>query len=254
MLPLVLFLALLAVMGLSIFLALPIVLHPRAKGRGAVFLNAGAIGILLFLLADIFGNVLPLIASPTAAFQTRAGPDATFLLGVLGAFLGLVVMERPRGNPRLSTPVRTALIIAIGIGFQNFTEGLVFGSVWPAQETGLLAVIFVGFVLQNVTEGLPIASPFFGSADKPVRLIVLLFLLAGIPTILGGGLGYFANSASLDLLFDGLAIGAIAYVLLPMTKAALRPAETPGATARRERLVYLGVLTGFVVGFLVNAI
>ncbi|MCI4356583.1 MAG: hypothetical protein L3K18_05510 [Thermoplasmata archaeon] len=254
MLPLPLFIALLAVMGLSIFLALPLVLHPRAQGRGAVFLNAGAIGILLFLLADIFGNVLPLIASPNSAFQTQSVPDAVFLVGVVGAFLALMVLTSPHRAPGLTTPVRMALVVAIGIGLQNFTEGLVFGAVWPAQATGLLAVIFVGFVLQNVTEGLPIAAPFFGSGKPPVRLVVVLFLLAGLPTILGGGLGYFASSTTVDLLFDGLAIGAIAYVLLPMTKAALRPASSPDPSHLRERLVYFGVLTGFVVGFLVNAI
>jgi zinc transporter, ZIP family len=252
MLPFVEFVALSAVMGLSIFLALPIVLHPRARGRGATVLSAAAIGILLFILADIFGNVLPLLASP-AAFQTQWEPDAVFLVAVLAAFLALVAIERPRDKPRSNAPAYTALVIAIGIGFQNLTEGLVFGSVWPAQETGLLAVIFVGFVLQNITEGLPIASPFLATGERPVRLLVWLFLLAGIPTILGAGLGYFANSASLDLAFDGLAIGSIAYVLLPMTKGAFRPAATPEATARKERLVYLGVLLGFAVGFLVNA-
>jgi ZIP family zinc transporter len=254
MLPLPLFVALLAVMGFSIFLALPLVLHPRAQGRGAVFLNAGAIGILLFLLADIFGNVLPLIASSNAAFQTQPLPDAVFLVGAVGAFLALMVLTSPRESAGPITPVRMAFVVAIGIGLQNFTEGLVFGAVWPAQATGLLAVIFVGFVLQNITEGLPIAAPFFGAGRPPVRTVVLLFLLAGIPTILGGGLGYFASSTTLDLLFDGLAIGAIAYVLLPMTKAALRPAASREASVLRERLVYLGVLTGFVVGFLVNSI
>ncbi|MCI4328942.1 MAG: hypothetical protein L3J86_05095, partial [Thermoplasmata archaeon] len=59
------FLLLTAVMGLSIFLSLPVILHPRSQGRVGVLLNAAAIGILLFLLADIFGIVAPLIASST---------------------------------------------------------------------------------------------------------------------------------------------------------------------------------------------
>jgi zinc transporter, ZIP family len=145
-------------------------------------------------------------------------------------------------------------VIAVGMGLQNFTEGLVFGSAWAAAEIGLLAVVFVGFLLQNITEGFPIASPYLGSSEKPMGLLVTLFLVGGLPTIFGGVLGYFYNSSTLDLVFDGAAIGAIAYVLLPMMKAAFRPSDTPEKTAERQRLLYLGVLAGFVLGFVVNAI
>ena len=56
-----LFMALTAAMGLSIFLSLPVVYSKRAQGRWAVGLNAAAIGILVFLLADIFGDVAPIL-------------------------------------------------------------------------------------------------------------------------------------------------------------------------------------------------
>jgi hypothetical protein len=48
------------VMGLSIFISLPIVLHKRTGERSSRILTAIAIGILIFLMGDIFGDVAPL--------------------------------------------------------------------------------------------------------------------------------------------------------------------------------------------------
>ncbi|HTW56145.1 MAG TPA: zinc permease, partial [Thermoplasmata archaeon] len=121
-------------------------------------------------------------------------------------------------------------------------------------EIGLLAVIFLGFFLQNVTEGFPIVSPFLGgSRRESVAILSALFLVGGLPTIVGGAVGYFWNNTTLDVLFDALAIGAILYVLVPMLKVALRPESDRLASYRKHRLVYFGLLAGFVLGFLVNA-
>ena len=46
-----------AIMGLSIFLSLPVILHRRAGELTTRLLTAVAIGILLFLMGDIFSNV-----------------------------------------------------------------------------------------------------------------------------------------------------------------------------------------------------
>ena len=147
-----------------------------------------------------------------------------------------------------------ALIIALAIGFQNLTEGLVFGAAWAAGTVGLIGVIFVGFFLQNVTEGFPITSPFFGKAERRVGLLALFFLVGGLPTIAGGLVGYYWASTYLDILFDGLAIGAILYVILPMLRIAFRPADPPDATYLKQRLTYIGILAGFLIGFAVNAL
>jgi hypothetical protein len=47
------------IMGLSIFVSLPIVLRRKTSERWTRFLNSAAIGILIFLLADIFSDVAP---------------------------------------------------------------------------------------------------------------------------------------------------------------------------------------------------
>jgi zinc transporter, ZIP family len=254
-------------MGLSIFLSLPIVYSKRAQGRWAVALNAVAIGILVFLLADVFSDASAILY-PGGSYISTWTYSLAFGIAFLVAFLGLYFVDNlprnaPRGegagNDELATspdsgPRRTALIIALGIGLQNLTEGLVFGGQWTAGALGILAVIFVGFFLQNVTEGFPIASPFLGNrAKRGLPMMAGLFLVGGLPTLIGGAIGYFWASDLFLVIFDALAIGAIAYVILPMLRVAFRPLETRAASVRRNQLVYLGVMAGFVLGFAVNA-
>ncbi|MGC2035087.1 MAG: hypothetical protein WA761_06560 [Thermoplasmata archaeon] len=248
------FLALSTVMGLSIFFSLPVVMHRRAQGRISVLLLAVAIGILIFLLADVFSDVAVFLASPSVLYLTVPTYDAIFLFAVIVAFILLYWIDNRAATGVEQAPAWTALIIALGIGFQNLTEGLVFGAAWAARLLSLISVVFVGFLLQNVTEGFPIAAPYLGRADRRWGVLTGFFLIGGLPTVVGGVIGYFYNSVPLDILFDGAAIGAIAYVILPMIRVAFRPAETTALTQAKYSLVYLGVLIGFVIGFLANAI
>ncbi|HUI38823.1 MAG TPA: hypothetical protein VLY85_04250 [Thermoplasmata archaeon] len=257
------FLVLTSAMGLSIFLSLPVILLKQHRSRTIVFLNAAAIGILVFLLADIFSDVAPLIAG-SADYLTIPSLDLLFVVAVVAVYGGLYLIDQhpPSGtagatspdDPRAeSNPSRLALIIATGIGLQNLTEGLVFGAAWSAGTLGLLTVIFLGFFLQNVTEGFPIVSPFLGSQRRNLGLIASLFLVGGVPTIVGGALGYFYTNTTLQVLFDSLAIGAILYVISPMLKTAFRAEPTPLASYLKHRIVLFGLLAGFVLGFAVNA-
>jgi ZIP family zinc transporter len=243
-----------AVMGLSIYLSLPIVLAKSLASRTITVLNAVAIGILIFLLADVFSDAAPIIYSnPASEYLADPGYAAAFVIALVACFLILYIAEHRAKGSSLS-PRGLALVIAAAIGFQNLTEGLVFGATWAAGVIGLLTVIFVGFFLQNVTEGFPITAPLLGKNERKVGVLAALFLVGGLPTVLGGILGYFYNSPLLDVTFDALAIGAILYCILPMLRVAFRPAETPAASYAKQQLVYLGVLAVFVVGFLVNAL
>jgi len=258
------FMALTSVMGLSIFLSLPIVYSKRAQGRWATGLNAAAIGILIFLLADVFSDVSPILYPN--GYVANLSYAAAFGLAFLIAFVGLHLVDAlPRSAPDPSAtvggsetergPRSTALIIALGIGLQNLTEGLVFGVNWTAGSLGILAVVFIGFFLQNVTEGFPIASPFLGTnARRGLPTMAALFLVGGLPTLLGGAIGYYWSSSLFLVVFDALAIGAIAYVILPMLRIAFRPLESKAASIQRNQIVYLGVMVGFLIGFAANAV
>lgn len=247
------FVALVVIMGMSVFLSLPIVLRRSAQARTATILGAVAIGILIFLLADIFSNVATVIYAGSTAYLSNPGLDTVFVIGVVAAFLFLYFFEGRSTGP-VSTPRQLALIIAIGMAFQNLTEGLVFGVAWSSGAVGLEAVIFLGFVIQNITEGIPIGAPFFATNERPAAYLAALFFVAGITTVIGGLIGFFYSSTTVEILFDALAIGAILYVLVPMLRNALRPLATREESRARDLLVYLGLLGGFVLGFLVNAI
>jgi zinc transporter, ZIP family len=237
------------VMGLSIFVSLPIVLHKGTGQRRTALLTAIAIGILIFLMGDVFSNAAASLYNGSLyGYGSSASNDAIFSISLAAGFLVLFLAES-RSKKGL-TPTELALVIAIGMGFQNLTEGLVFGSLGVAVGlSGAALVVLVGFVFQNITEGFPIASPFLGKAQGKMGLLVVFFLIGGLPTIAGSAIGFYYNSIMLDLAFDGVAIGAILYAILPMLKAIFR--ET---TLDMQRLSYLGVFVGFLLGFLVNLV
>lgn len=242
-------LALSSLMGLSIFVSLPIVLHKGTGERRTMLLTAVATGILIFLMGDVFSNAAASLYNGSLyGFGSSASNDALFAIALTAGFL-LLFFAGSRSKKGL-TPTQLALVIAIGMGFQNLTEGLVFGSLGVAVGlSGAALVVLVGFIFQNITEGFPIASPFLGKAQGEIRLLLVFFLIGGLPTIIGGAVGFYYNSVTFDLMFDGVAIGAILYAVLPMMRAIFRE-----STLEMQRLSYLGVFAGFLIGFLVNLV
>ncbi len=236
-----------AIMGLSIFLSLPVVLKKQMSDSAKKMLLAIAIGILVFLMGDVFTDVTPdLYNGSLYGYGSSFFFDAVFTVALILGFFALFYIE---GRSRTGlTPVQLSLLIALGIGLQNLTEGLVFGSLGVAMGlTGVTLVVLIGFTFQNVTEGFPIVSPFLGRMDWRMAVLLGLFLVGGLPTILGGAVGFYYNSKIFDVFFDGLAIGAILYVILPMLKVLLRETDLT-----KQKIAYAGIFIGFALGFIVN--
>ena len=239
-----------AIMGLSIYLPLPIVLNKTANQSRTRLLIAVAIGILVFLLGDVFvGAAQSLYNGSLYGYGSSPIYDVIFALSLTVGFLALLLAGRRRKSSM--TPTQLTLMIAVGIGFQNLAEGLLFGSLSVTMGlTGAALVVLIGFIFQNVTEGFPIASPFLGSTaekGKALPVIAGALLIAGIPTIMGGAVGYYYNSTVFDLVFDGLAIGTMLYVILPMLRNLLGEPDSG-----RLSIPYLGIFLGFILGFIVN--
>ncbi len=239
------------IMGLSIYISLPLVMWKKTGRSATTLLNSVAIGILIFLICDIFSNVASDIYAGGALAGFGASPSlsAVFAISLLIGFLMLFIFEN-RSKKDLS-PEKVSFMIAIGMGLQNLTEGLVFGS--TSQSLGLFSgvalVILIGFILQNITEGFPIAAPFINHKDKKLGVMAMLFLIGGLPTVIGGIVGYYYSSTAINIFFDGLAVGAILYAILPMLKHQFRDMDYI-----KQRLVYGGIFFGFLIGFLVNLI
>ena len=236
-----------AIMGFSIYLSLPIILSRNQGERRVRFLNAVAIGILIFLIGDVFLDAAGALYNGSLyGYGSSPGYDLVFTASMA---LGFVVLFGV-GSRRRTTlrPTQLALVIALGIAFQNLTEGLLFGALSVGIGlTGAALVVLVGFVFQNSTEGFPIASPFLGSTEGKGGVIAGALMIGGLPTILGGAVGYFYNTTLMDLVFYGLAVGTMLYVILPMLRNLLKE---PDST--KLGVAYAGVFVGFLLGFAVN--
>lgn len=235
------------VMGFSIYFSLPVVLNRNYRRAKTKLFDAVAIGILIFLIGDVFVDAASSLYNGSLyGYGSSPAYDVVFAAALAAGFLLLLFASQKR---KLSLgPNQLALIIALGIGFQNLTEGLLFGALGVTLGlTGATLVVLLGFMVQNVTEGFPITAPFHGDTDGKLSLIAGALLVGGVPTILGGAVGYHYNSALLDMAFYGVAIGAMLYVILPMLGGLLREPDQS-----KLSVAYLGIFLGFFLGFLVN--
>jgi ZIP family zinc transporter len=236
-------------MGFSVFLSMPIIFYKRFNLRNMLFLNAAAAGILAFLLMDIYGDVAAIFGSSTITNPLELVFLAAFIISFL-FFMAPRGSRDPEENPK-----RTSVLAAIGIGLQNLTEGLVFGSASAAGLVPIYALSAIGFTLQNVTEGFPIAAPLMGSKVRmEKRFVSGAFLIGGVPTIIGTLIGLVLFSNLFIVLFDALASAAILYVVLVLFHVNVTKSRSED---RREMqhlmwLTYLGILVGFVVAYVVN--
>jgi len=238
-----------AVMGFSIYLSLPMVLSKSVSRTKTKIFNAVAVGILIFLIGDVFLDAAGYLYNGSF-YNYGSSPfyDLVFTISMCAGF-SVLLLAGHRGKMIL-TPSQLAMVIALGIGFQNLTEGLLFGSIGVTIGlTGAAVVVLVGFIFQNLTEGFPIASPFLGDTNGKASLIVGALFIGGFPTVLGGAVGYYYNSTVFDLVFYGLAIGTMLYVIMPMLRNLLIESDT-----RRLGVTYLGVFIGFILGFIVNLV
>lgn len=244
-------LALSLLMGFSIFFSAPIIFRKKTEPKHILLLNAVAIGILVFLLLDIFADVAEIF--PDGFINLY---ELIFIIAFALAFLFFILPKKNREPHK--NPKRTSLLAAAGIGFQNLTEGLVFGSAGAAGLFSLYVVSLIGFTLQNMTEGFPIAAPLLNLKKKvSKKFLIGAFLIGGIPVVIGTIIGLYFYSQLFIIFFDALASAAILYVVLVLFHVNLdrsfKEKERSGYNSVMW-LTYAGVLLGFVLAFLVNYI
>jgi ZIP family zinc transporter len=202
------------VSGLTIFLGMPLARLRTVAKEHLAFLNAFAIGVLFFLLVDIVTHATEPIETALKANNADFWVLTLILLVGFGAgLLSLVYFSRRFLRKRVTVSTQQiALLIAIGIGLHNFSEGLSFGNAAQSGEIGFAVLLFVGFGLHNITEAFGIAAPLAGQGIS-WRFLLLLGLIGGGPNFLGTLIGYWISSTPLTVLFLALAAGAIVYVI-----------------------------------------
>jgi zinc transporter, ZIP family len=111
-------------------------------------------------------------------------------------------------------PVAMAMMISIGIGLHNFGEGLAIGASVVLGEIALGTFLIVGFMLHNTTEGFAIVSPLAKTrVRRMVVKLIILGLIAGVPTIFGTWIGGFVYSPIAAIIFLSIGAGAIFQVV-----------------------------------------
>lgn len=238
-----------AIAGLTIFLGLPVGRLRQPAPRVRVFLNAGAVGILVFLLVEALFNAIEpvedVVVEAVAGGVSWAQTVALALVLAAGLAIGLVGLvyyerrvarkaELPVFNPGVtveaepaihvpawSVAKRLALLIAIGIGLHNFAEGLAIGQSAAGGEIGLALILVIGFGLHNATEGFGIVAPLSSDAELPSwGFLALMGLIGGGPTFLGTLIGAAVVNQYMTVAFLALAAGSIIYVVVQLLKVA----------------------------------
>ena len=244
--------------GATIVAGLPIGRLRAPAERVRSFLNAVAIGVLLFLVVDVFSNAYAPIKDQLQALHDHRGgsvaatvTDVVLLLG--GAAVGLLSLAlyqrwSRRGRAATpSTPASMSVMIASGIGLHNFGEGLAIGTASHLGAIGLSTVLVIGFALHNATEGFGIVSPLVGATNRPSwAFLGLMALIGGGPTTVGTLVGWWWSSPTLGIVFLSLAGGSIIFVISQLLFVAGR--------SRHQTTVFVGITIGLLAGFLTDIV
>lgn len=260
-----------AIAGLTIFIGLPVARLRTLSRKAQGFLTVIATGILFFLLWDVLSEASEPVEHALDGVHRGlvgefAGMAAVFAVGITVGLLSLVAVNRrfagglrkPSSQPlrgpgaavaakaaeptALATGRSLAVMIAVGLGLHNFSEGLAIGQASVSGALSFAVVLIIGFGLHNVTEGFGIAAPATSDTTRPSWAFLLLVgLVGGGPTFVGTVVGYSVNSPYVFVLFLTLAAGALLYVINEMLHVG-RLLTSPVALAA-------GLLLGFLVAY-----
>jgi len=266
-----------SIAGFTIFLGLPLAVLQNVSSKKKGFLNAIAIGILVFLIIDVFGHAwdsVGNVAQDTFSGKLSVSRGVPTILALFGGLaiglLGLVFYEDRFMKKNLKQKWREAsgageyqhhqqqllqegnayrlsMMIAMGIGFHNFSEGLAIGQAYASAAIGLAIILIIGFGAHNATEGFGIAGPLTGLVKKPrIRFLILVGLVGGGPTFIGTVLGSLWTSTITSVFFLSIAGGALIYVSMLMYSS--------GRKQTTNDILMLGIFVGLCAGFVTDLI
>lgn len=144
-------------------------------------------------------------------------------------------------------PVAMAMMISIGIGLHNFGEGLAIGASVVLGQIALGTFLIVGFMLHNTTEGFAIVSPLAKTRVRGMVVkLIIMGLIAGVPTIFGTWIGGFIYSPIAAIIFLSIGAGAIFQVVFLIYQGMARAQDDGG-----KIMSDASIIAGFAAGMLI---
>jgi zinc transporter ZupT len=144
-------------------------------------------------------------------------------------------------------PVAMAMMISIGIGLHNFGEGLAIGASVVLGQIALGTFLIVGFMIHNTTEGFAIVSPLAKTRVRGMVVkLIIMGLIAGVPTIFGTWIGGFIYSPIAAIIFLSIGAGAIFQVVFLIYQGMARAQDDGG-----KIMSDASIIAGFAAGMLI---
>ena len=220
----------------------------RLGENGLRFFLAFTIGLLLFLAVDAIEESLEISQEHLSdVFNGQLLIFTCVILSFLGLyFVGNQLIKRSQFS-KFSKTMTISLMIAIGIGFHNFGEGLAVGAAIGLGQVALGTFLIVGFALHNTTEGLAIAAPL-SRKKVTISKLIIFGLIAGSPAIFGTWIGGFSFSPFTAIIFLSIGAGAIFQVILSLINYIRNESEIPFLSI----YVISGISLGIVVMYITS--
>jgi ZIP family zinc transporter len=174
------------------------------------------------------------------------------------------VQSKLQIQQQIIKPLAISMMVSIGIGLHNFGEGLAIGAAVLLGKVALSTFLIIGFTLHNTTEGLAIVAPLAKTGKLMIKRLLLMGLIAGLPTILGTWVGGFTYSPIAAIVFLSIGAGAIFQVVYTLGRWMINstnPTNTriknddesvsKDITRSKMALPSASIITGFIVGMLI---
>ncbi|AAY81525.1 ZIP family metal transporter [Sulfolobus acidocaldarius] len=181
------------------------------------YLSVLAAGILAYIALDTgqaASEVIEGYLDQKQLFLFGVGIVVTSI-ALLGTWLLLASFDKTRG-PAEATH-NTPVILAAALGFHNIGEGFAIAAALLGGAVASAITFTIAFGVHNATEGVAIASPgkLVRSKWLNLRNVVVLSLIAGLPTMLGASIYYIGIQNQLFLAtLNTIATAALVFPMI----------------------------------------
>ena len=150
-----------------------------------------------------------------------------------------------KSKPNSTRLLKAGFIMLLAISLHNIPEGMAIGSS-GAVSINLSVTLAILLALHNIPEGMAMATPLSAGGVGKLKIIVLI-ILAGSTTIIGGTLG--AIIGGIGGVATSLALAFAAGAMLYVTFCEILPQSV---LMEKGRLPALFSILGIVLGFIIT--